>query len=189
MTIERRKAEALALDARARPSRRGPGRLRSSACSGCSPSRASPPTPPITRLASPRPNGARSALREIGFDARVEPTRGKPMVVGHWRAKDERRSAPARSVLRPLRRAAARPAGGMGRAALRPASRRGSASRHGDRRPRRLRRQGSGDDLHRGLPRLARGARVAARRCQRAARGRGGIGKPEPCALPRRAWR
>jgi acetylornithine deacetylase/succinyl-diaminopimelate desuccinylase-like protein len=26
------------------------------------------------------------ALREIGFDARVEPTRGKPMVVGHWRA-------------------------------------------------------------------------------------------------------
>ena len=27
-----------------------------------------------------------SALREIGFEARVEPTRGKPMVVGHWRA-------------------------------------------------------------------------------------------------------
>ncbi len=26
------------------------------------------------------------ALREIGFDARVEPTLGKPMVVGHWRA-------------------------------------------------------------------------------------------------------
>ncbi len=26
------------------------------------------------------------ALREIGFEARVEPTRGKPMVVGHWRA-------------------------------------------------------------------------------------------------------
>ena len=25
------------------------------------------------------------ALREIGFDARVEPTLGKPMVVGHWR--------------------------------------------------------------------------------------------------------
>ncbi|HEX7532201.1 MAG TPA: M20/M25/M40 family metallo-hydrolase [Methyloceanibacter sp.] len=28
------------------------------------------------------------ALREIGFDARVEPTLGKPMVVAHWRAKD-----------------------------------------------------------------------------------------------------
>jgi len=27
-----------------------------------------------------------AALREIGFDARVEPTLGKPMVVGHWRA-------------------------------------------------------------------------------------------------------
>ncbi|MGH6833129.1 MAG: M20/M25/M40 family metallo-hydrolase, partial [Methyloceanibacter sp.] len=26
------------------------------------------------------------ALREIGFEARVEPTLGKPMVVGHWRA-------------------------------------------------------------------------------------------------------
>lgn len=27
-----------------------------------------------------------SALREIGFEARVEPTQGMPMVVGHWRA-------------------------------------------------------------------------------------------------------
>jgi acetylornithine deacetylase/succinyl-diaminopimelate desuccinylase-like protein len=30
-----------------------------------------------------------ASLREIGFAARVEPTLGKPMVVGHWRAKDE----------------------------------------------------------------------------------------------------
>jgi acetylornithine deacetylase/succinyl-diaminopimelate desuccinylase-like protein len=37
------------------------------------------------------------ALREIGFAARVEPTMGKPMVVGHWRAK-----APARPALRVL---------------------------------------------------------------------------------------
>jgi acetylornithine deacetylase/succinyl-diaminopimelate desuccinylase-like protein len=28
-----------------------------------------------------------AALRDIGFDARVEPTAGKPMVVGHWRAR------------------------------------------------------------------------------------------------------
>lgn len=28
------------------------------------------------------------SLREIGFDARVEPTLGKPMVVAHWRAKE-----------------------------------------------------------------------------------------------------
>lgn len=31
------------------------------------------------------------ALREIGFEARVEPTLGKPMVVGHWRAEAPRR--------------------------------------------------------------------------------------------------
>jgi acetylornithine deacetylase/succinyl-diaminopimelate desuccinylase-like protein len=30
-----------------------------------------------------------ASLREIGFAARVEPTLGKPMVVGHWRAKDK----------------------------------------------------------------------------------------------------
>ncbi|HEV7462513.1 MAG TPA: M20/M25/M40 family metallo-hydrolase [Methyloceanibacter sp.] len=35
------------------------------------------------------------ALSEIGFDARVEPTLGKPMVVGHWRAKARER-APVR---------------------------------------------------------------------------------------------
>jgi acetylornithine deacetylase/succinyl-diaminopimelate desuccinylase-like protein len=32
------------------------------------------------------------ALSEIGFDARVEPTLGKPMVVGHWRAKARERA-------------------------------------------------------------------------------------------------
>ncbi len=31
-------------------------------------------------------------LSEIGFDARVEPTLGKPMVVGHWRAKARERA-------------------------------------------------------------------------------------------------
>jgi acetylornithine deacetylase/succinyl-diaminopimelate desuccinylase-like protein len=30
-----------------------------------------------------------ASVREIGFDARVEPTLGKPMVVGHWRAKEK----------------------------------------------------------------------------------------------------
>ncbi|HEX2447504.1 MAG TPA: M20/M25/M40 family metallo-hydrolase [Methyloceanibacter sp.] len=34
------------------------------------------------------------AMREIGFDARVEPTLGKPMVVGHWRAAKARRPRP-----------------------------------------------------------------------------------------------
>jgi acetylornithine deacetylase/succinyl-diaminopimelate desuccinylase-like protein len=30
-----------------------------------------------------------ASLREIGFDARVEPTLGKPMVVAHWRVKNK----------------------------------------------------------------------------------------------------
>ena len=37
------------------------------------------------------------ALREIGFEARVEPTLGKPMVVGHWRAAPS--TEPRRHVL------------------------------------------------------------------------------------------
>jgi acetylornithine deacetylase/succinyl-diaminopimelate desuccinylase-like protein len=35
-----------------------------------------------------------SALREIGFEARVEPTLGKPMVVGHWRGAPSPRPRP-----------------------------------------------------------------------------------------------
>jgi acetylornithine deacetylase/succinyl-diaminopimelate desuccinylase-like protein len=35
-----------------------------------------------------------STLREIGFEARVEPTLGKPMVVGHWRKAPSARPRP-----------------------------------------------------------------------------------------------
>jgi acetylornithine deacetylase/succinyl-diaminopimelate desuccinylase-like protein len=35
-----------------------------------------------------------ATLREIGFEARVEPTLGKPMVVGHWRAPVQTRPRP-----------------------------------------------------------------------------------------------
>src|SRR5262245_12418138 len=38
-----------------------------------------------------------SLLREAGFDARVVPTSGKPMVVGHWRNGEA--SRPRRRVL------------------------------------------------------------------------------------------
>ena len=48
--------------------------------------------PLIIRRASQRPSGARKDLRDIGFQARVEPTSGKPKVVGHWR----RASSPLR---------------------------------------------------------------------------------------------
>jgi acetylornithine deacetylase/succinyl-diaminopimelate desuccinylase-like protein len=34
------------------------------------------------------------ALREIGFEARVEPTLGNPMVVGHWRARAAKHARP-----------------------------------------------------------------------------------------------
>jgi len=45
------------------------------------------------------------ALGEIGFTARVEPTLGKPMVVGHWRAEPAkppggRTSFPTRAYLK-----------------------------------------------------------------------------------------
>src|SRR5262245_58303225 len=75
-----------------------------------------------------------NGLREIGFQARVENTPGKPMVVGHLARL---RFAVARAVLRTLRRAAARSLGGVDRPALRAAPRARSSSGRGHRCPRR----------------------------------------------------
>jgi hypothetical protein len=57
--------------------------------------------------------------RQIGFAAEKRPTPGHPMVVAHG---GDRRSAPV--VLRPLRRAAGRPAGALGQPAVRTGGRR-----------------------------------------------------------------
>lgn len=129
-----------------------------------------------------------ASLREIGFDARVEPTLGKPMVVGHWRAKEK--SEARRHVLF-YGHYDVQPADPLEEWDAPPFSPRlVEDPRHG----KTIVARGAsddwpGDDLHGGLPRLARRAWFAPRRCQRTHRGRGGIGKPEPCPLPRRPWR
>ena len=68
------------------------------------------------------------ALREIGFEAEVRATPGKPMVVGHWREAGAKRRSHVLFY------------GHYERAALRAASCRRPTVRPGHRRPRRLRR-------------------------------------------------
>ena len=124
-------------------------------------------------------------LRAIGFDAGVRDTAGHPMVVGHQRERD----GPVGAVLRPLRRAAGRSRSSSGTTIRSsPRSRRGPTAPD-DRRARHRRRQGPADDLRRGLPRLEGGDRPAAAAGDGAARGRGGVGRREPAAVPRRQQR
>ena len=124
-------------------------------------------------------------LAAIGFDA--ERAR-------HRRPSDGRRP-PARgagavgALLRPLRRAAGRSARALGQRPFRPEDRDPGRRLEDDRRPRRRRRQGPADDLRRGLPRLEGGDRQAAAPDHRPARGRGGIGRRQPAAVPRRQHR
>ena len=108
-------------------------------------------------------------LAELGFEAKKEPTEGRPMVLGA-QGQDPRRAACA--VLRPLRRAAGRPAGALEKPAVRAQAGR-RRGRRAHRRARRSRRQGPTDDLSGGVPRLP-GQWRAAVPCHRAARGRGG---------------
>ena len=56
-------------------------------------SRASPPIPPITPLASRRPNGAPRTCARSGLRRASSRRSGKPMVVGHWRRRRLRRCA------------------------------------------------------------------------------------------------
>ena len=121
-------------------------------------------------------------LREIGFDAAVRDTPGPPD--GGRPPPRGRRAVGA--LLRPLRRAAGRPARALGRRPLRPEDRHPPGRLEDAGRPRHRRRQGPADDLRRGLPRLEEGDGHAAGPGHRAARGRGGVGRREPAALPRR---
>ncbi len=92
-------------------------------------------------------------LRSLGFETSVRPTAGHPVVIGKSSGEAGEKS-PARVVLRPLRRAAGRSARSVGDAAVRAAHRDARRRPQNHRRPRRLRRQRPGHDLHRGLPRL-----------------------------------
>ena len=95
----------------------------------------------------------------------------------------------ARAVLRPLRRAAGRSADPLGDAALRAAHGDAAGRTQGDRRARRLRRQGPAHDLRRGVPRLEGRDGFAARGHHHADRGRGGGRLQEPAGIRRRASR
>ena len=102
-------------------------------------------------------------IATLGFKAEVRPTAGHPAIVA--KANGSSRRPAARSVLRPLRCAAGRSAQSVAPSAVR-------ARRHRPRRwpknhrcARRRGRQGTVDDLHRGLPRLEEGHGIAAGRC------------------------
>ena len=114
--------------------------------------------------------------RRIAADSRP-PHRGRP-------CERQAQGCAAFAVLRPLRRAAARPAGTVENRALRAASATGRRDA-GDRRARRLRRQGSAHDFPRGLPRL-RGQWRAAVQCDLPVRGRGGDRLPVAAGISRR---
>ena len=117
----------------------------------------------------------------LGFEASLRETR-RPS--GGARPRRSAAAA-ARAVLRPLRRAAGRPARSVADAALRAAASRPCPRPQGHRRARRLRRQGPGDDLRRGLPRLEGRDRRAAGRHHHPGRGRGGGRLEVPAGIRR----
>ena len=109
----------------------------------------------------------------------------------HARPSGGGRACPRRggvlgAFLRPLRRAAGRSAGALGSRPVRAAAGAARRRQQGDRGARRRRRQRAADDLRRGLPRLEGGDRRPAAAGERAARGRGGIGRRQFAGLSRR---
>ncbi len=106
-------------------------------------------------------------------------------------ASDRRRPRSLRvrllgAVLRALRRPAGRSSGAVVARSLRALHRDAAGWLQGHPRPGRVRRQGPGDDVHRGLPRLQGRARQAADPGVGAPRGRGGVWRREPARVPGR---
>ena len=120
-------------------------------------------------------------LKGIGIEASLRETGGHPVVLGHAKGDEQA----ARAVLRPLRRAAGRSARPVGDAALRAAHRDAARRPQGHQRARRLRRQGPGDDLRRGLPGLEGRDGLAADRHHLPGRGRGGGRLEVPAGIRR----
>ena len=132
-------------------------------------------------IAARRPSGCEATSRRSASRRRCAT---RPAIRSWWRISRKARRA-ACPVLRPLRRAAGRPARPVGDAAFEPrlddpADGRKVITARGA-----VRRQGAGDDLHRGLPRLEGHDRRAAGRRHDPDRGRGGIAAREPARLRR----
>ena len=96
---------------------------------------------------------------------------------------------PLGAVLRALRRAAGRSDRALGQRPLRAHDRDRARRLQGDPRPRHRRRQGPAHDLRRGMSRLEGRHRQPADPGHGPARGRGGIRRRQPAALPRRPCR
>ncbi len=137
-------------------------RRRLRACSSCCRIQSVSTDPAYQEQCRKAAEWCAAELRDIGFDASCVPTTGHPMVVGHDR-KTRAEGHAARAVLRPLRRAAARPARAVEDAAVRAAHRHREGQRQGDRRARRGGQQGPADDLLRGGARLERRRRANCR--------------------------
>ncbi len=134
------------------------------------------PRKPAAARSGIRPTLPRSASRSS-----VRDTPGHPIVL----ATDHAAQGHQGLVLRPLRRAARRPAGALDRRALRAGDRDTARWQQGNPRPRLFRRQGAVDDLRRSLPGLEGGDGQAADPGDRAAGGRRGIGRGEPARISR----
>ena len=119
--------------------------------------------PAYKDTAAPRPSIVAKDLDSLGFETAVRPTAGHPVVVGKATARQRQRRS-ARAVLRPLRRAAGRSARLWETPPFEPRIDDAADGRKVIVGARRLRRQGPGHDLRRGLPRLQGGDRRAAAR-------------------------
>ena len=132
------------------------------------------------------PGRGRVAGGRSGQRSASTPACGRRPAIRWWSAHDRSAHGPVGAVLRPLRRPAGRSARAVGPRSVRALrSRPGPTARKIDPRARRLGRQGPDHDLRRGVPGLEGRDGRAADPGHDPARGRGGIGRREPAAVPR----